>query len=85
MMHPNEVRDWGDYFEVDQVDLPDLMMRFYCDATELRLIMDRLGHAILLCPNDDLRKKWAAISRAMTGLVLDIGILRREMLRRLAQ
>lgn len=76
-----EVQAWCDFLEVDARDLPDAQMRFYRDTTELQLIMDRLGHSIRTCPDSDLASKWTSITTAMTGLVVDIGVHRRALLR----
>jgi hypothetical protein len=83
-MTRTEIQEWCDFFGVEPYDLPDFMMMFYRDATELQFIMGRLGKSFGGCPDSELRSRWEAISRSMTSLVVEIGIQRRAMLRAVA-
>jgi hypothetical protein len=83
-MTRDEIQECCDFFGAEPYDLPDFMMTFYRDATELHLIMDRLGKSFRGCPDAELRSRWTAISRSMTSLVVEIGIQRRAMLRAVA-
>ena len=84
-MPTGEVEEWCDFLEVRQADLHDAMIRLHREAQDAQLELERFARRYKTSPSTDLRVQYRILSHAMSAIVVEIGMERRYLWRKVSQ
>jgi hypothetical protein len=80
-MRGNDVQAWCDFLESPPDELHAEMVRLYREACDTQSVLERFAMRFKDAPSTDLRVQHRILSHAMSAIVIEIGMQRRELWR----
>ncbi len=84
-MPTREVQEWCDFLEVREEELHDAMNRLHREAVGAQLELERFARRYKTSPSIDLRVQYRILSHAMSAIVMEIGMERKYLWRKVTQ